>query len=48
MKDIRTLVEIANVAPQKTERVGIAHNALDDCLFQVKYCVRCFKKLKGE
>jgi len=46
-RDIRTLVDIASVKESKVVREGTHHNALSDCLFQVKYCVECFNKLKG-
>lgn len=44
-RDLRTLVDIAKVKYKKEERTGVHHNALDDCLFQVKYCVACLKKV---
>lgn len=46
MRDIRTLMDLADHHGNKEEREGIHHNALDDCLFQVKYCVQAFNKLK--
>lgn len=46
-KDIRTLVDLTN--PKfKTDKDLKTHNALDDCLYQVKYCVGCFNKLRKE
>lgn len=46
-KDIRTLVDLTN--PEfKPDKELKTHNALDDCLYQVKYCVGCFNKLRKE
>lgn len=48
-RDIRTLTDIAGLTKsdfEKTERVGVHHNALSDCLFQVKYCVEAFRRLQ--
>lgn len=46
-KDIRTLTGLAGISKrQAPEREGIHHDALDDCLYQVQYCVMCFNKLK--
>lgn len=47
-RDIRTLQDLAR--PSKEElselkREGTHHDALSDCLFQVKYCVLSFNKL---
>jgi len=46
-RDIRTLVDIAGrqVAWQN-KREGVHHDALDDAVFQVGYCVECFSYLK--
>lgn len=46
-RDIRTLTDLANVTFSKVTREGLHHDALDDCKFQVKYCVECFNKIKG-
>ena len=46
-RDIRTLVDLADVKYKKYKREGVHHNALADCLYQVKYCTDCFKALKG-
>lgn len=46
-RDLRTLVDLADIEYKSYERKGVHHNALDDCLFQVKYAVDCFNKLKG-
>jgi hypothetical protein len=45
MRDIRTLMDVAAHRSEK-ERAGVHHDALDDCLFQVSYCVEALKKLK--
>lgn len=47
-KDIRTLVDLAGIDYSKEDRVGIHHNALDDCKFQINYCVKCFNLIKKE
>lgn len=44
-RDIRTLVELANVATSKHVREGTHHDALEDCKFQVKYCVTALNKI---
>jgi len=45
-RDIRTLVDLANIKQKRTDRDGVHHDALDDCLFQVKYCVDCFNAIR--
>ena len=45
-RDIRTLVDLAQIEYKKVERDGLHHDALEDCKFQVKYCVLCFNALK--
>jgi len=46
-RDLRTIVDEAGVDVYGDyENDGIAHNALDDCKFQVKYTVDCLKKLR--
>ncbi|MCH7604937.1 3'-5' exoribonuclease [Patescibacteria group bacterium] len=44
-RDIRTLVDMANI-PKDSDRSGKTHDALDDCLYQVRYCVKCFLSLR--
>ena len=47
-RDIRTLVDLSNLKIDKSiPKVGKTHNALDDCKFQVNYCVEAFKALNG-
>lgn len=45
-RDIRTLVDLGKVTIKKVEREGTHHDALDDAIFQVKYCVQCFQNIK--
>lgn len=45
-RDIRTLTDMAGVNPKDYDSVGDAHNALDDCKFQIKYCVDAMKRFK--
>ena len=47
-RDLRTLLDLAEVDPKKVEFNGAEHNAMDDCLFQVKCAVIAFNKLKGK
>lgn len=45
-RDIRTLVDLAGVSTKKGRvREGTHHDALDDCIFQVGYCVEAMRKL---
>jgi len=46
MRDIRTLMDLADHRSE-TEREGTHHDALDDCKFQVVYCVEALNKLHG-
>ena len=45
-RDIRTLVDMAKLTIDKTERTGLHHDALADCEHQVKYCVKAFSNIK--
>ena len=45
IKDIRTLVDLSGLDFRK-KKDEKTHNALEDCIYQVKYCVECFNKLK--
>lgn len=47
-RDIRTLTHLAGHKrnESKVDLNDKTHNALDDCIYQVKYCVECFNKLK--
>jgi DNA polymerase III alpha subunit (gram-positive type) len=44
--DIRTLVDLSNIKVQDYKREGIHHDALDDCVFQIKYCVDAMNILR--
>ncbi len=44
-RDLRTLVDLAGLNLDDYKRVGTHHNALDDCLFQIQYCIDGLKKL---
>jgi hypothetical protein len=44
--DIRTLTFLSGPTAG-SEREGILHNALDDALYQVKYCHEAYKNLRG-
>lgn len=46
-RDIRTLIDLAKLDIKSGEfvREGTYHDALDDCRFQVKYCVAALNKL---
>ena len=46
MRDIRTLMDLADHR-STVERTGTHHDALDDCKFQVQYCVEALNKLKA-
>jgi hypothetical protein len=46
-RDIRTLVDLARVNTKSIPRIGTHHDALEDALHQVKYCVIAFNKLRG-
>jgi len=45
-RDLRTLVDLADVKCKSYPREGVHHNALDDCRYQIKYAVDCFKKIE--
>jgi DNA polymerase III epsilon subunit-like protein len=45
MRDIRTLIDIKNSNQRSSiARSGTHHDALDDCIFQVQYCVEALNK----
>jgi len=48
LRDIRTLVDLSGLEYIKKEdsKDPKTHNAMEDCKYQVVYCVECFKKLK--
>lgn len=47
-RDIRTLTDLGKKGKNDFKREGTHHDALDDCIFQVKYCVAAMQNLKGE
>lgn len=49
-KDIRTLTELAGFQkPKGAKADDKTHDGLEDCYYQVQYCVACFNKLnQGE
>ena len=46
-RDLRTLVDITDIDLSEYHFDGVQHNALDDCLHQVKYTVDCLNKIKN-
>jgi len=47
VRDIRTLTDLANLdLRQYNWNAEKTHDALDDCRFQIKYCVDAIKRLK--
>lgn len=46
-RDIRTLVYLSGLKSFKKERQGVHHDALDDCLYQVAYCVEAWNVIKN-
>lgn len=46
-RDIRTLIDLSGYDYGAHPRSGTHHDALDDCLHQIAYCVAAIKKLKG-
>lgn len=49
-KDLRTITHLASMRKKDFEdmtRVGVHHNALHDCIFQVMYTTLAYNKLRG-
>lgn len=47
IRDIRTLVSLADIPFDKdAHKIGKTHTGLEDAIYQVSYCVKCFNKLK--
>lgn len=44
-RDLRTIVDAGKISIAKQVREGTHHDALDDCKFQVKYCVAALNKI---
>lgn len=47
VRDLRTLIDLADIDPYSYDNGGTYHDALDDCKFQVKYTVDALKKIGG-
>jgi hypothetical protein len=47
VRDLRTLIDLADIDPYTYQNNGTHHNALDDCKFQVRYTVDALNKLRG-
>lgn len=45
-RDIRTLIDLSGIEIDWSSRKGVHHDALDDCLYQVEYCVKAFNALR--
>ncbi len=45
-RDLRTLVDLGKTTISNLLREGTHHDALEDCKFQVKYCVASLNKIK--
>jgi len=46
-RDIRTLVSLSGINLYSYDWSKKTHDALDDCRFQIRYCVDAMNKLKG-
>lgn len=46
-RDIRTLVDLSGVPVPKTVK-DKSHDALEDCIYQVGYCTKCFQAIRLE
>ena len=44
---VRTLVSFAPEVKDAEPNIGVAHDALYDCVFQISYCSKIYKKLKN-
>ena len=45
-RDVRTLVEFAPHIKKETVFEGVRHNAISDCLHQIKYCTKIYNLIK--
>lgn len=45
---VRTLLAFKPEAKKAVPNVGVAHDPVDDCLFQIRYCVEVWKSLNHE
>lgn len=46
VRDTRTLYEVAGVNTKHIPKIGVSHNALDDCKFQVACVQQAYSKLE--
>lgn len=46
-RDLRTIVDAANITVDHASRKDVHHDALEDCKFQVGYAVAALNKIKG-
>jgi len=46
-RDVRTLVGLHPYYRDNEPFTGVKHNAIDDCLHQIKYCSKTWRYLKG-
>lgn len=46
-RDVRTLVSFRPVIKDMTKPIGIAHNAVHDCYFQIRYCSDIYKNINN-
>lgn len=44
-RDVRTLVSFPPEIKENFPSVGVHHNGIDDCKFQIGYCVEIWRKL---
>lgn len=47
-RDIRTLVDLAALPKETHQKTDKSHDALEDCLYQIKYCLPCLWALGGK
>lgn len=45
-RDLRTVVDLGKISISNQLREGLHHDALEDCKFQVKYCVTALNNIK--
>jgi hypothetical protein len=47
-RDVRTLLSLMPHIKNETDKVGISHNPIDDCKFQINYCTKIWNALKHD
>jgi hypothetical protein len=47
VRDLRTLIDLANIDIYSYQNDGTHHDALADCNFQIRYTIDALNKLKG-